>query len=200
MYIKSIETPKVKSFFDQPEYDFVVFIMRGQPMHVGHQEVIEHALELGKRVIILLGSANQPRTIKNPWTWQERAKMIKSVFPAPNVAVYPLRDFKADNNVWATNVQQIVAADIDKNTGWTDFPKKGRIIGHSKDESSFYLKLFPQWGDPIEHPLNEEVHATDIRRIYFEDNIRYLKDVVPSIVYDYLTNFKNTPAYKLLKE
>lgn len=200
MQIRSIPTPKVSNFFDESEYDFVVFIMRGQPMHVGHQEVIEHALTLGKRVIILLGSAKQPRTIKNPWKWQERAKMIKAVFPAPSVVVYPLRDFKSDNNIWAANVQKIVDEDLTRNTPWSNFPKKGRIIGHDKDESSFYLKLFPQWGEPVNHPLNEEVHATDIRRIYFEDNIRYLKDVVPSAVFDHLVEFKKTPEFTLLRE
>ena len=201
MYMRSIEVPKVRNFFDDASvYDFIVFIMRGQPMHVGHQEVIEHALTLGKRVIILLGSAFQPRTIKNPWKWEERAKMIKSVFSMSNVVVYPLCDFKSDNNVWAANVQRIVDDDLRKNAIWTDYPAKGRIIGHDKDESSFYLKLFPQWGDPINHPLNEEVHATDIRRIYFEDNIRYLKDVVPVSVFDYLFDFKKTSEYALLKE
>ena len=59
------------------KYDYVVFIGRFEPFHIGHQEVVQRALEIAERVIILVGSSNQPRTIKNPWTFGNRKEMIE---------------------------------------------------------------------------------------------------------------------------
>lgn len=191
-------------------YDYVVFIGRFEPFHVGHQEVVNRALQVAEKVIILVGSSNQPRTIKNPWTFENRKTMISSVFPeetscrigatfSPRISILPIRDFKSDNNVWAAQVQKAVDSQIERVMGWSDYPRKGAIIGHEKDESSFYLRMFPQW-ELIDHQMNEEVHATDIRKLYFESNIRYLANVVPSSVYDFLNEFKLRPEFMVLAE
>ena len=184
------------------QYDYITFIGRFQPEHNGHIEVITKAATLTNKLIVLVGSANQPRTIKNPFTFDERKEMILDSTAALiksglEVVVLPLRDFKADDNVWATNVQKLVEAEMIKQ--WSDKPKRGALIGHTKDESSFYLKMFPQW-DLIDHYENEVVNATDIRTLYFESNLLYIKNVVPANVYAFLEKFKNTGEFKALLE
>ncbi|MCG8482154.1 MAG: adenylyltransferase/cytidyltransferase family protein, partial [Clostridia bacterium] len=42
------------------KFDFLVFIGRFQPFHLGHLAVIERALALSDQVIVLCGSAHQP--------------------------------------------------------------------------------------------------------------------------------------------
>lgn len=197
-------------FNTSKKFDYLVFIGRFEPFHIGHAEVVTKALELAERVIILVGSSNQPRTIKNPWTFFDRKEMIKSVFPKecadgsydahrPRISILPLRDFRSDNNIWAANVQRLVENNVEHTFGWSDKPRKGGIIGHEKDDSSFYLRLFPQW-ELVDHSMNEVVHATDIRSLYFEANIRYLSSVVSPDVYKFLDDFKKTDAYALLLE
>ena len=193
------------------KYDYVVFIGRFEPFHIGHQEVVQRALEIAERVIILVGSSNQPRTIKNPWTFGNRKEMIESVFPEETsitselrlrrsrISILPLRDFRSDNNIWAAQVQEIVEADVNKTFPWSDYPRKGALIGHEKDSSSFYLRMFPQW-ELVDHMMNEVVHATDIRKLYFESNIRYLSSIVPEGVYKYLQEFKEKKEFKVLEE
>jgi bifunctional NMN adenylyltransferase/nudix hydrolase len=44
------------------KYDYLVFIGRFEPPHIGHIEVIKHALSLAQFVVVLVGSANQPST------------------------------------------------------------------------------------------------------------------------------------------
>ena len=56
--------------------DTIVFIGRFQPFHNGHLEVIRTALSKAKKVLVLVGSSNQPRTPKNPFTFEERRNMI----------------------------------------------------------------------------------------------------------------------------
>ena len=184
----------------QKKYDYLVFIGRFQPLHIGHLEVIDRARQLADKVIILVGSAFQPRTPKNPFTYGERHTMIQTVL-GPNstewAVIRPLRDKPYNDQKWANQVQQEVARCLP----WSDKPLKGGIIGHRKDDTSFYLDLFPQWGTPIDHGINELVHATDIRELYFESNIKFLNTVVPDQILAEMTAFKDTEAYAgLVKE
>jgi bifunctional NMN adenylyltransferase/nudix hydrolase len=110
--------------------------------------------------------------------------------------VKPLRDKPYSNSKWAAGVQQQVTTSLP----WSDKPLRGGIIGHRKDDSSFYLDLFPQWGDPVDHPLNELVNATDIRKLYLESNIRYLEAILPKPVFQILKEFKSKADYANLVE
>ncbi|MGB3620855.1 MAG: adenylyltransferase/cytidyltransferase family protein, partial [Ketobacter sp.] len=63
-------------------YDFLVFIGRFQPFHKGHLSVIEAGLKQAKQLIILCGSAHQPRSARNPWSPPEREAMIRGALSA----------------------------------------------------------------------------------------------------------------------
>lgn len=187
------------------KYDFLVFIGRFQPLHIGHVEVIRHALTLAQTVIVLVGSSNQPRTVKNPWTYEERVSMIKSSLSElpeceqVSVLYRPLHDQKYNDQKWATSVQQSVDNSIDS-SHWlgASRDKKIGIIGHSKDESSYYLKLFPQW-ELVEHQMNEQVNATDLRSIMFEGkSLKYLTGVLPDPVFMTVAEFTTTTEYNTL--
>ena len=60
----------------QLEYEHLVCIGRFQPLHNGHLAVLQHALTLARRIVIVLGSANKPRSPRNPFTESERHEMI----------------------------------------------------------------------------------------------------------------------------
>ena len=61
------------------KYDLLVYIGRFQPFHLGHESVVRQALTLAHKVLIIIGSADSPRTIKNPFTFTERLNMISTV-------------------------------------------------------------------------------------------------------------------------
>lgn len=183
----------------QKKFDYLVFVGRFQPVHIGHLEVLERARSLADKVIVLVGSSYQPRTPKNPFTFNEREIMIRGAVGADSaswLSIRPLRDKPYSNQRWANQVQQ----EVSRCLPWSDKPLKGGIIGHKKDESSFYLDLFPQWGDPIDHGINELVHATDIRELYFESSIKFLNGVVPSSVLMFMDQFKNSTEYENLSK
>lgn len=185
-------------------YDYTVFIGRFQPFHIGHKQVIETALTIADKVIVLVGSSFQPRTPKNPFTSIERAGMIFEGLDLQRedkdrVIVAPLQDQRYNDQQWAASVQQRVEECIARG-GWTDYPPKVAIIGHTKDDSSYYLKMFPQWA-LVEHEMNEQLNATDIRELYFEQkNLKFLQSLLPQQVYKVLEDFKKTTDYKRLVE
>ena len=174
------------------KYDTLVLIGRFQPAHNAHLEIIKRATALCDKLIVITGSAAQPRTYKNPFTSEERGYMIRAATAglALNIVIEPNIDTIYNNPAWAVRVQAIVA----RNT------KPGEniaIIGHKKDDSSFYLDMFPQWGyENVEEiaPLS----AVNIRDLFFKRdcNMEFIRGVVPQTTFDILSAFRNQPEYE----
>ncbi len=177
-------------------FDYLVFIGRFQPFHNGHRDVVLHALKRTRKLIILVGSADTPRTTKNPFTFRERKEMIEATLDAEGVSVdrvkiLPLHDHLYNENLWMAQVQRLVADVVGlpfechpcSGTGWAQTKEaegekcfwcqgEGKrrpsvgIIGQKKDGSSYYLDSFPQW--PLCDVLHtESLSATDLRNAYF---------------------------------
>jgi bifunctional NMN adenylyltransferase/nudix hydrolase len=175
------------------KYDTLVLIGRFQPLHSAHLEIIKRATALTDQLVIIVGSAKQPRTYKNPFTFEERARMIKSATAGLAMQVYvePNIDTIYNDQAWAVRVQGIVSK-------YRVLGGAGvGIIGHKKDDSSFYLDMFPQWGyEDVE--LVEFLSAVDIRDLYFKNSVNYkfIKGVLPETTYDFLLDFAHTDEYR----
>ena len=175
------------------KYDTLVLIGRFQPLHSAHLEIIKRATALTDQLVIIVGSAKQPRTYKNPFTFDERARMIKDATRGLNMQVFvePNTDTIYNDQAWAVRVQGIVSK-------YRVLGGAGvGIIGHKKDDSSFYLDMFPQWGyENVE--LIEFLSAVDIRDLYFKQSVNYkfIKGVLPETTYDFLLDFAHTDEYR----
>jgi bifunctional NMN adenylyltransferase/nudix hydrolase len=152
---------------DKFEFDALVFIGRFQPLHLGHKAIIDAALKRAKEVIVVVGSSFAARDIRNPFTFEERKRMIASVYPdecwsapsAPSrLKVVPVGDYPYDDNKWVAAVQNVVHGAI----SWSADPVRIGLIGHEKDGTSFYLKIFPTWAS-VSVPNVDGINATDIR-------------------------------------
>ena len=76
-------------------YDTAIYIGRFEPPHAGHVALLERALQCAPQAIVVIGSAWQVRSPKNPFTWEERADMLRKALPAAEqdrVQVLPVRD------------------------------------------------------------------------------------------------------------
>ncbi|MET4728316.1 bifunctional NMN adenylyltransferase/nudix hydrolase [Lysobacter enzymogenes] len=187
------------------QYDYLVFIGRFEPFHNGHAAVARHALGKAAKVIFLVGSADTPRTVKNPFTVAERAVMIQAALAdsAERLIVRPLRDHLYNESQWIANVQRSVAEAVRADGGSAQ--ARIGLIGMDKDASSYYLREFPQW------PLVDVNHtatlsATELRKFLFEANqidshggLMLIRANVPAPVFDMLEAFrKSSPAFKQL--
>ena len=180
-----------RSYSMNKQYDVAVFIGRFHPLHNAHAEMLKDAADMADKVIVIMGSAGQPRTFKNPFTDAERADMVLASTNSLNVncIIEANHDTIYNDQAWAVRIQTIVS----KHTTDTD---KIVLIGHEKDETSFYLHMFPQW-HTADCELKDQLNATDIRDLYFKQdaNLQYLKCVVPEFTFNFLTEFKDTQAY-----
>jgi bifunctional NMN adenylyltransferase/nudix hydrolase len=158
-------------------YDLLVFIGRFQPFHNEHKSVIDFAFTQAKNVLVLVGSSFRARTPKNPFTYEERSDMILQSYPeGTNLYTDAIRDYPYDDSMWAEQVRKsirFIALDIVNAGGFhnhgTNDLRIG-IIGTRKDDSSYYLDMFPEY-DLVEAPLNKAMNATDIRESIFRDLI-----------------------------
>lgn len=172
-------------------YGTVVLIGRFQPLHNAHLEIIKRCTALTDQLVIIAGSAKQPRTYKNPFTFDERRQMILNATSGLSLRVYvePNIDTIYNDQAWAVRVQGIVSK-------YRVLGEKTAIIGHKKDDSSFYLDMFPQW-DYINVEQIEPLGATDIRDLYFkwDFNSNFIKYVVPETTYDFLMQFRRSEEF-----
>lgn len=145
-----------------PHHDWAVYIGRFQPFHLGHQALLRHALSCARQCVIVLGSAHQARTPKNPWTWQERAEMIRLALPEADrarVHVLPVRDYY-DQGRWLQAVREGVARVIRDSGGAAH--ASVALVGHFKDATSAYLRDFSGWTmTPVER--SGQVDGTHVR-------------------------------------
>ena len=128
-------------------YDTAILIGRFQPVHNGHLALLRDALAAAPQVVVVLGSAHAARSPRNPFTWQERAALLREALPEADrarVHILPVRDY-FDEPRWAHAVQ-IGVQDLLAQQGGTA-PERAKIclIGHFKDASSGYLRSFPGW-------------------------------------------------------
>ncbi|RKJ98492.1 bifunctional nicotinamide-nucleotide adenylyltransferase/Nudix hydroxylase [Alicycliphilus denitrificans] len=182
-------------------YDAAVLIGRFQPVHNGHLALLREALAQARQAVVVVGSAFQARTPKNPFTWQERAQMLRAALPEPERArltVLPMRDYY-DEPRWAEAVRQAVAQAT---------PARARLalVGHFKDSSSGYLRAFPGW-DLIRMERQGAIDATAIRDAYLgasastpEAALAPWAPHIPAATRAWLEQFAHTAHYPALQE
>ena len=83
-------------------YKTCLLVGRFQPFHVGHLKMIRKALCLAETVLVFIGSSQESRTERNPFSYEERKEMISKCFRKnKNLIIKPLRDIKVgDNSIW----------------------------------------------------------------------------------------------------
>ena len=161
------------------KYDYMVFIGRFQPFHLGHKEVVDRALELGHKVILLVGGWGKPRSPRNPWTFDERRDMIRGVYGSNNrLIIQPIKDYTYNDNLWLEQVQNTVNGVIQDYGYQSPHEVRVGLIGCNKDHTSYYVNLFPQWGNESVEFVNP-INATDIRYHLFEDTWEGYEKFVP---------------------
>jgi bifunctional NMN adenylyltransferase/nudix hydrolase len=178
--------------------DFGVFIGRFQPLHIGHEHVIRHALERVNSLIVLVGSAHAARDPRNPFTYDEREAMLRAAFrhevAEGRLIIAPLEDHLYSDTAWVTQVQRKVRAIVldhgnnhgFQNHGMSDF--RVALAGYGKDASSFYLKLFPEWENLQINSQYGTFSSSDVRARYFQR----IPEVPGSILSNGVTEFMHS--------
>jgi bifunctional NMN adenylyltransferase/nudix hydrolase len=159
-------------------HKLAVYIGRFQPFHIGHRNVLEQISKEIDSTLILVGSSYRPRSWKNPFTFAERKGFIDHGTADMQMPVdtLPLVDTLYNDRSWASNVRTAVRIYM-RAKGLSEENTEVILTGFEKDQSSKYLRWFPEWDilpASAAKYKDEIISATDLREaIFFPQNIEF---------------------------
>jgi len=167
-------------------FSALIYIGRFQPPHNGHFATIRKALEQTEKLLIFIGSHETCRSLRNPFTTEERIEMLKlslTETELKKITIIPIHDSNYNHVEWVKDCKSKASLAL------TAADSIG-IIGYKKDDTSYYLNLFPEWKF-VEMPLLEGgLSSTQIRNKWFCGALA-AQDKIPPSVFEYLQNKAN---------
>ena len=177
------------------EYSLGVYIGRFQPFHNGHLHVVLEALEKCEKLLMLVGSVNLAPSIRNPWSFNERRDMIYLGVPykyRDRLIIEEIRDSSYMNSSWIANVKSVIWQ-------YNDTSKEVLLVGHGKDETSWYLKAFPEFNYlDVKNVTN--IDASNIREQILEGNPTLWPTQVPEQVCEMLLKLIKHTNFTMVRE
>lgn len=157
-----------------------LFIGRFQPFHKGHLKDIKDALKECDEVIIAIGSSQHSHTADNPFSFEERVRMIEDTLSAEGIekyTVFAVPDINYDFK-WVEHVETLV-------------PKFDIVYtGNAKTE-----KLFKQRYHEVKRVnMVPGINSTTIRKRIVAD--KDWKSLVPEQVIDYIEDIDGVKRVK----
>jgi nicotinic acid mononucleotide adenylyltransferase len=157
------------------------YVGRLNPMHLGHQALIEVLVEaFPENHLILVGSCSHPVSIRHLFKFSDRARFISKVFPSARIA--PLPDFDNDEEWFHAMDKIMCAAGMD--------PSKTVFIGGCEEDVSFYhgrgfiVEIINRFGG-----VTKNVSGTEVRDTLIQGrSLRSLLD--PRIISDVKETFR----------
>ena len=184
------------------------YIGRFQISHTAHEETIKYALSKCDRLVLLVGSSDLARDPKNPFTFNERFKVLEGVctrlaqeqWSTGRKVVFnilPVHDHIYNNNKWINEVQNQVLSVTDS--------KDIVLTGLKKDDSSYYLNFFPHWKSDLMKEVIKDgektINSAEIRNEYFRTgkvpNVNLPKESVEFLEKFLVSDFS---TFELLRE
>jgi bifunctional NMN adenylyltransferase/nudix hydrolase len=184
----------------QGKFDWAVCIGRFQLFHNAQLALIREGLRLAPRCAVLVGSAFQSRSPRNPFTYEERVEAMRLALDEDErgrVDFVAVRDY-FDQERWVNAVRAAM-------TGLTGSDRtRVVLVGHRKDPTSEYLREFPGW------PLHDvgrmgEIHGKSLRAALFssetlEPALAALASQVPPSMLAFLRSWAQLPFLAKLRE
>lgn len=148
-------------------YDVGFTIGRFQTPHIGHEKLFETGLKLCDRLLILVGSAQECGTERNPFNIATRIKMLKTIYgDNPNIMIYGLSDLTNENDIcpeWGKYLLENVDRYIYKNPDIM-------IYGNDESRSGWFDKKDLKNTTELIINRNElPISATMLRKLMVED-------------------------------
>lgn len=162
-----------------------VFIGRFQPVHIGHVDALKQAASRCDVLLILVGSANACRSIKNPWTFRERSQMLVQKLHPTGIGDYvirPVNDYPYNDPQWISDVRETV------DSVYHSSINEIILFGHWK-EGNDYLRWFPDWKFQ-DLQATHHLNATQVREQMYKTGSQEL----PKTVHDDFDYYKKEAA------
>lgn len=168
-------------------YDVGLICGRFQTFHKGHEKLVDTGLMLCDRLLILIGSAQECGTERNPLNINTRTKMLKEIYgDNPNIMIYGLADMTDEDDIrpeWRRYLLDNVDRYIYKNP-------EVMIYGNDESRSQWFDKKdLTNTTELIINRAELPISATMLRQLMVADSRKeWMKWVNPKLhkMYDEL--------------
>ena len=157
-----------------------LFIGRFQPFHNAHLANIKNILKETDRIVIAIGSSQEKNTLENPFSYNERKRMIINALKKrkiKNYKIYPLPDLYNDKK-WVDHIA--------KNLPVFDAVFSG---------NEWTIRCFKKYKIKIKKiRLLKNINSTGIRKMMLKN--KDWQKLVPEEVADYIGKIKGVKRIK----
>lgn len=191
-------------------FDAIIVTGRFSPLHNGHKYgLFAKALEHTDHLIVVIGSAYQPRNLSNPWIVPERTAMVEGVADELrreldrdfSLSIVAVADHPYDDTDWATELRGKVKRAMTQN-GQDPHKSNVALLGHDKDASSYYLDRFPEWQVIKAAPYPDAdsvVNGTQFRELLLNGHSGIALQALPKASVDVIRELMPTPEWEALR-
>ena len=170
-------------------YDIGLVCGRFQTFHKGHEKLVDTGLMLCDRVLILIGSAQESGTERNPYDVNTRTDTIREIYGEdPRIIIHSIPDLTHENDIsheWGKYLLDTADRYIYKNPDIM-------IYGNDESRSNWFAKEdLKNTSELIINRAEMPISATMLRAFMVEDNRRaWMEHVNPKLhkMYDRLRN------------
>lgn len=181
-----------------------IYLGRFQGFHKGQEYVLKHCLANYDEVIVGIGSAEKAPDPKDPFTYEQRRRVLLlwqefSSHAGAELNIRPIRDRRYNDSAWVAAVQEMVANVLGRGALNSEIT----LVGCDRDDSTYYLRAFPQWKLDLIEPYADVpgLSATKIRERLFTDFVTPIekwKEVTKS-AQNFFIDFRETEEFWKLK-
>ena len=97
------------------KYNHSFMIARFQPFHNGHKSIIDKMINESDNITIILGSAQESGTERNPLSVSQRKNLIENIYgKKDNIKILSLNDIDCDIDGWYNHVMKFLKEKVPK--------------------------------------------------------------------------------------
>ncbi len=184
------------------KYELGMVCGRFTHIHKGHQLIIDKSIELCKKTLVLVGSSQESKTLRNPFSADLRIELIKKVYNTPEVEIEKLVDMTNEFDVTAKWGQYVIDKTIEYEGRFADLI----VSGNDEIRKDWFSEEQMRGVDELLVDRNEiNISATELRGyILLNDKESWSKFVPEQIIEDFEKIRKElleVPVYqKILEE
>jgi hypothetical protein len=148
----------------------------------------------GPRLVVVIGSAQESRTCRNPLNSTERAFLVSNVLvnevDTPNFAVFPQIDLD-DDEAWA----KAVVANVGSGLGGE---KTYLFSAHKDPGQEEWIKILADTGGwtMVEHPVSCGIDSTSLRASWYRGELETVIEYLPPCTLPALRHISNTAWFR----
>jgi len=143
----------------EKRFERALYPGRFQPFHLGHLEAVNHILRNSSEVVIMVGSALESHTLRNPFTAGERITMIRMALDEAGADpsrffIIPVADLEI-HGIWVAHVCSLV-------------PKFGVVYSNEPLTRRLFIESNYDV-EPIPYYKRDQCSSTEIRERMIQD-------------------------------